>query len=150
MLDSGRWILLIEYRESSIQFSPSQFLNHLVRVCQIVEQKIWSVPLQSFTRPTAGRNRNGARAKCFSAGDVVIGIADDIDFGRIEIMTMPCLSAFSGKSAQLVPIVMVVRKGPEFKKIPEAVILKLELCTLLQISGQKCEHDIRLRSQAFE
>src|SRR4029077_9689613 len=68
ILDAGRWILLIEYRESSIQFSPSQFLNHLVRVCQIVEQKIWSVPLQSFTRPTASRHRNGARAKCFSAG----------------------------------------------------------------------------------
>ena len=106
--------------------------------------------MQSFARPTASRNRNGARAKCFSAGNVVIGIADDIDIGRIEIVTMFCLSAFFGEGAELVPIMMVVRESAKFKKIPETVMLKLEPCALLQISGQKCEHDVRQRFQSFK
>ena len=131
-------------------YSPSQLPNDLVRVCQIVEQKIGSARLQSFTRPTASRNRNGARAKCFSAGDVVIGIADDIDIGRIEIVTMSCLSTFSGESAELVPIMMVVRESAKFKKIPETVMLKLEPRSLLQISSQKREHDVGLSLQSFK
>src|SRR5207253_3448802 len=101
MLDARFWTP-DSYRVS--KYSPSQLLNDLVRVCQIVEQKIWSARLQSFARPTASRNRNGPRAKCFSTGDVVIGIADDIDIGRIEIVTMPCLSAFPGESAEFIPI----------------------------------------------
>src|SRR5438094_7825748 len=76
MLDARFWTP-DSYRVS--KYSPSQLLNDLVRVCQIVEQKIWSAHLQSLARPTASSNRNGARAKCFSAGDVVLGIADDID-----------------------------------------------------------------------
>ena len=86
MLDARFWTLNFSYQLS--RYSPSQFFNDLVCVCQIVEQKIWSACLQSFARPTASRNRNGPRAKCFSTGDVVIGIADDIDIGRIEIVTV--------------------------------------------------------------
>ena len=80
----------------------------------------------------------------------MIGIADNIDIGRIEIVTMPCLSAFSGESAEFVPIMMVVRESAEFKEIPEAVMLKLEPRALLQIPGQKREHDIGLRFQSFK
>src|SRR5207245_7405153 len=105
---------------------------------------------QSFPRPTASRNCNGARAKCFSAGDVVIGIADDIDIGRIEIVTVSFLSTFSGESAELVPIMMVVRESAKFKKFPETVMLKLEPCALLQISGQEREHDVWPRFQSFK
>jgi len=147
MLDARFWTP-DSYRVS--KYSPSQPLNDLVRVCQIVEQKIWSAHLQSLARPTASSNRNGARAKCFSAGDVVLGIADDIDIGRIEIVTMSCLSAFSGKSAKLVSIMMVIRESAKFKKIPETVILKLKPCALLQISGQEREHDVRPRFQSFK
>src|SRR5437763_10377098 len=147
MLDARFWTP-DSYRVS--KYSPSQLLNDLVRVCQIVEQKIWSAHLQSLARPTASSNRNGARAKCFSAGDVVIGIADDIDIGRIEIVTMSCLSTFSGESAELVPIMMVVRESAKFKKIPETVMLKFEPRALLQISSQKREHDVGLSFQSFK
>jgi len=80
----------------------------------------------------------------------VIGIADDIDIGRIEIVTMACLSTFSGESAELVPIMMVVRESAKFKKIPETVMLKLEPRALLQISSQKREHDVGLSFQSFK
>jgi hypothetical protein len=132
------------------KYSPSQLLNDLVCVCQIVEQKIWRARLQSFARPTASRNRNGACAKCVSTGDIVIGIADDVDIGRIEVVTTLSLSAFSGKSAEFVSIVMVIRESAEFKEIPETVMLKLEPCALLQIPGQKGEHNIGLRLQSLE
>src|SRR5437867_11187056 len=147
MLDARFWTP-DSYRVS--KYSPSQPLNDLVRVCQIVEQKIWSTYLQSLAGPTASSNRNGARAKCFSARDGVIGIADNIDIGRIEIVAMSCLSALSGESAELVPIMMVVRKSAKFKKIPETVMLKLKPCALLQISGQEREHDVRPHFQSFK
>src|SRR5438270_8517815 len=111
MLDVRFWTLNSSYQLS--KYSPSQLLNDVVRVCQVVEQKIWTARLQSFARPTASRNRNGARAKCVSTGDVVIGIADDIDIGRIEVVTMPSLSPFSGKSAEFVPIIVVIRESAE-------------------------------------
>ena len=133
MLDARFWTLNSSYQLS--RYSPSQLLNDLVCVCQIVEQKIWRARLQSFARPTASRNRNSARAKCVSTGDIVIGIADDIDIGRIEVVTMLSLSAFSGKSAEFVSIVMVIRESAEFKEIPKTVMLKLEPCALLQIPG---------------
>ena len=133
MLDARFWTLNPSYQLS--RYSPSQFLNDLVCVCQIVEQKIWRAGLQSFARPTASRNRNGACAECVSTGDIVIGIADDIDIGRIEVVTMLSLSAFSGKSAEFVSIVMVIRESAEFKEIPETVMLKLEPCALLEIPG---------------
>ena len=148
MLDVRFWTLNSSYQLS--KYSPSQLLNDVVRVCQVVEQKIWTARLQSFARPTASRNRNGARAKCVSTGDVVIGIADDIDIGRIEVVTMPSLSPFSGKSAEFVSIMMVIRESAEFKEIPETVMLELKPCALLQIPGQKGEHNIGLRFQSFE
>ena len=91
--------------------------------------------MQSFPGPTAGSNSNGAGAECLSTSNIVIGIADDIDIGRIEVVTMLSLSAFSGKSAEFVSIVMVIRESTEFKEIPETVMLKLEPCALLQIPG---------------
>src|SRR5438132_11759425 len=106
MLDARFWTP-DSYRVS--KYSPSQLLNDLVRVCQIVEQKIWSAHLQSLARPTASSNRNGARAKCFSAGDVVLGIADDIDIGRIEIVTLYCLSELSGRRDNMDSIMIVNR-----------------------------------------
>src|SRR5437763_14742459 len=147
MLDARFWTP-DSYRVS--KYSPSQPLNDLVRVCQIVEQKIWSAHLQSLARPTASSNRNAARAKCFCAGDVVLGIADDIDIGRIEIVTMSCLSAFSGESAELVPVIMAVRESAKCKKVPETVMLNLKPCALWQISGQEREHDVRPRFQSFK
>ena len=147
MLDARFWTLNSSYQLS--RYSPSQLLNDLVCVCQIVEQKIWRARLQSFARPTASRNRNGTRAKCVSTGDVVIGIADDIDIGRIEVVTMLSLSAFSGKTAEFVSIVMVIRESAEFKEIPETVMLKLKPCALLQIPGQKGEHNVGLRFQSL-
>src|SRR6476661_3930692 len=131
MLDARFWTLNASYQLS--RYSPSQLLNDLVCVCQIVEQKIWRARLQSRARPAASRNRNRACAKCVSTGDIVIGIADDIDIGRIEVVTMLFLSAFSGKGAQFVSIVMVIGESSEFEEIPETVMLKLEPCALLQI-----------------
>ena len=133
MLDARFWTVNSSYQLST--YLPAQLLNDLVRVCQIVEQKIWRARLQSFARPTASRNRNGACAKCVSTGDVVIGIANDIDISRVEVVTMFSLSTFSGKGAEFVSIVMIIRESSEFKEIPETVMLKLEPCALLQIPG---------------
>src|SRR5690349_15312750 len=42
---------------------------------------------------------------------------------------------------------MVVGKSTKFKKIPQAIMLELEYRPLLQIAGQKREHNVRLRLQ---
>src|SRR5207248_11308685 len=99
MLDARFWTL--NSSDQLSRYSPSQLLNHLVCVCQIDEQKIWRAVLQSFARPTASSNRTGARAKCDSTGDIVIGIADDTGIARIELVTMLSWSGFSGKSADV-------------------------------------------------
>ena len=77
--------------------------------------------LQSFPRPTASSDRDRSCAKCFTAGDIVAGIADDIDLSRIKVMSMLFLSALPGKRAQLIAIMMVVRESTEFEELPQAV-----------------------------
>src|SRR5712672_1967930 len=67
---------------------------------------------------------------------------------RLQSLARPTASRNrNGPCAKCVSIVMVIRESAEFKEIPETVMLKLEPCALLQIPGQKGEHNIGLRFQ---
>jgi len=78
---------------------------------------------QLFARPRSRGDSNGSCAESFAAGDVVPGVADYIDLSGVEIVAVFLLSTRAGELTELITIVMVVRKGAEFEKIPETVVL---------------------------
>ncbi len=80
-----------------------------------------------FATPGAGRDRDGARAERFPAGDIARRIADHIDLVRGKFATVLFLRACAGKCSEFIPIVVVVGEGAEFKKMPDAVVTEFEL-----------------------
>src|SRR6202171_6471027 len=101
-------------------------------------------------RPRSGGDGNGARAKSFAAGDVAWGVANHIGFFGRKFATMFFLGACSRKTAEFVAIMVIIGKCAEFKKMPDAVVLELELRAARGIAGQKREDEMRAGFQAFE
>src|SRR5947199_9221896 len=103
-----------------------------------------------FATPRAGRDRNGARAECFSAGDISWRIADDVDLVRGKFAPMLFFRARAGKCSEFVPIVVIVGEGAEFKKMPDTVMTELELCTARAVAGEQSEEQMLWRLPTFE
>src|SRR5712692_4766237 len=101
-------------------------------------------------RPHAGGDGNSARAKGFAARDVARRIADDVGFFRQKFAAMLLFCARPRKTAELVAIMMIVRERAEFKKVPDAVMLELELGAARDIAGQKRENEMSSRFQFLE
>ena len=80
-----------------------------------------------FATPRAGRDRDGARAERFSAGDIARRIADDVDLVLGKFAAVFFLRPGAGKGAEFIPIVMVIGEGAEFKEMPDAVVAEFEL-----------------------
>src|ERR1700737_977160 len=97
---------------------------------------------QFFLGPSAGRNRDGAGAERFSAGDIARRVADDVDLVRGKFSAVLFLRPSTGKWSELVPIVVVVGEGAEFKKMPDAVVAELELRTARDVAGEKAKHQM--------
>src|SRR5713101_2796386 len=63
----------------------------------------------------------------------------------------PCFSfARAGKCSELVPIVVIVGEGAEFKKMPDTVMTEFELCAARDVAGEQAEHETFSRFQSFE
>src|SRR5260370_3132005 len=103
-----------------------------------------------FATPRAGRDRDGARADRFSAGDISWRIADDVDLVRRKFAPMLFFRARAGKCSELVPIVVIVGEGAEFKKMPDTVMTEVELCAARDVAGEQAEHETFSRFQSFE
>src|ERR1700682_6563423 len=103
-----------------------------------------------FARPCSSGNGNGARAKSFAASDVARGVANHIGLFGQKFAAMFFLGARPSKTAEFVAIMVIIGKCAEFKKMPDAVVLELELRAARDIAGQKREDEMRAGFQAFE
>src|SRR5437868_2634039 len=101
-------------------------------------------------RPRSGGDGNGARAKSFAASDVARGVANHVGFFGRKFTAMFFLGACPRETAEFVAIMVIISKGAEFKKLPDAVVLELELRAARDIAGQKRENEMRAGFQAFE
>jgi len=101
-------------------------------------------------RPRSGGDGNGARAESFAASNVARGVANHIGFFRRKFAAMFFPGARSRETAEFVAVMVIIGKCAEFKKMPDAVVLELELRAARDISGQKREDKIRAGFQAFE
>src|SRR5258705_2336788 len=103
-----------------------------------------------FPTPRAGRDRNGARAERLAASDVARGVTDDVNFLHGKFPTVFFFGAGPGKRAELVAIVVIVREGSEFKKMPDAVMVEFQLRAARQVPSQQAEHDVFSSFQLLE
>jgi len=103
-----------------------------------------------FATPCAGRDRDGACAERFSAGDISWRIADDVDLVRRKFAPMLFFRARAGKCSKFVPIVVIVGEGAEFKKMPDTVMTEFELCAARDVAGEQAEHEMFSRFQSFK
>src|SRR6202045_2024848 len=101
-------------------------------------------------RPRSGGDGNGARAKSFAAGDVARGVANHIGFFGQKFATMFFLRTCPSKTTEFVAIMVIIGKCAEFKKMPDSVMLELELRAARDIAGQERENKMRAGFQAFE
>src|SRR2546423_13793451 len=108
------------------------------------------MPGEVFPTPGAGRNRDCPRAERFSAGYVARRIADDVDFRGRKFAAMFFFRARARKFPELIAIVMVVREGTEFEKVPDAVMIELQLRAARNITGEKTEHHVLPRFEFLE
>src|SRR2546423_11610076 len=100
-----------------------------------------------FATPHAGGHGDSASAERFSAGDVARRIADDVDLVRGKFAAVLFFRAGAGKCSELVPIVVVVGKGAEFKKMPDPVVAEFELCAAGNVAGEQAEPEMFSRFQ---
>lgn len=68
------------------------------------------------------RNCDRAGADRAAAGDVVRGVANDVDFFGLEIDRMFFARPPLRKRSELIPIVVIIRERPKFEKIPKPVM----------------------------
>src|SRR3954470_8994936 len=97
---------------------------------------------QFFAAPGSSRNGNRPSADRFAAGDVARGIADHIDLVSGKFATMLFPGARASELTELIAIVVIVGKGAEFEKMPNAVVIKLQLSAPRKISGEQGEDDV--------
>ena len=103
-----------------------------------------------FATPCAGGDRDGARAERLSAGNIARRITDDVDLVLGKFTAVLFFRAGTGKRSEFIPIVVVVGESAEFKKMPDAVVTKFELCAARDVAGEKPEHEMFSRFQSFE
>ena len=108
-----------------IDRSPAEDLFHFVHIRQIIKEKVRLVFRQLLPRPGAGRDRDGARAECFPAGNVVAGIADHVDLCRRKIDSGLLPRTRESKSAKLITIVVIIGERAKRKEPPQIVVLEL-------------------------
>src|SRR5437763_16322244 len=100
--------------------------------------------------PGAGRHRNGSGAERFSAGDISWRIADNVDLLCRKFTTMPFFCPGLSERPELITIVMIIGEGAEFKKVPNAIMIELELRSPGNVAGQKSKDDMFPRFQLFQ
>src|SRR5262249_24700396 len=114
---------------------------------KIGENEVRRVGQELLARKTSGRDCDCARADCFPASDVVRSVANHVNRRRLELESMLFPRSVSGESAELIAIVMIIGKGPEFEKLPETVVREFEPRAPLHVAGQQGEHNSRILLQ---
>ena len=74
--------------------------------------------------PSAGCDRDRPRAERFAARDVTRRIANHVDLGRGELLSVLLLCASASESSELVSVAVIIGKCAEFEKMPDPVVLE--------------------------
>src|SRR6266496_3971006 len=107
-----------------------------------IDQEIRLIFYKLIATPSTGCDGNRACAERLAAGDITRRVADHIDLGSGEFAAMLFFCARAREGAQAVAVPMIVGKGAELKKVPDAKVFELELRSARDISSQKREHQL--------
>src|SRR5215468_10559793 len=130
--------------------SPSECVHNCSHVREIINQKIGVMLCKLVSAPSAGRHRDRPCAERFAACDVARRVANDVDFRRGELPSVLLLCSGASESAELVSVAVIISKRAEFKKMPDAVVLKFQSRAAGYISRKKRQHHMRPCFQSFE
>ena len=111
-------------------------------VGEIVENEIGTGGFQGGAGVAVGGHGDGMGVDGFRACDVVRGVADDVDIGRLEIGAVRIAGAISCERAEAVAIVGIVGECAEREMIPNAVMAELEFGAAAEVASEEANGDI--------
>ena len=131
--------------------SPSECVHNCFHVRQIINQKIRVMLCKIMPGPSACCDRNRARAERFPAGDVARRVTYNVDLGGGELRSRALLfRARASKSTKLVSVAVIIGKRAEFKKMPDAVVFKLQSRSAGHISREQGQNHMWPCFQSLE
>src|SRR5882762_6403585 len=103
---------------------------------------------KSIATPSAGRHGDRARAQGPATSNIARRIADYIDLGGGELAAVSLICARASERSEPVTISMIIGERAKFKKVPDTVMLELELRAAGYIASKKRQHEMRPRLEA--
>src|SRR5436309_1884793 len=103
---------------------------------------------KSIATPGAGRHGDCARAQGLATSNIARRIADYIDLGGGELAAVSLICARASERSEPVTISMIIGERAKFKKVPDTVMLELELRAAGYIASKKRQHGMRPRLEA--
>src|SRR6266487_813411 len=103
--------------------------------------------------PLSGRTLERSRSGVGSAAEAFLFISpsnrqritNDVDLGCGEFPPMLLFCTGASEAPELVAVTMIIGKSAKFKKVPDAIMLKLEPRSARNIACEKREHHMRAR-----
>src|SRR5438876_10021165 len=114
----------------------------------MIDQEIRMIFGKSIATPGAGRHGDGARAQGLATSNIARRIADYIDLGGGELAAVSLICARASERSEPVTISMIIGERAKFKKVPDTVMLELELRAAGYIASKKRQHEMRPRLEA--
>src|SRR5207247_11464426 len=111
----------------------------------LINQEVPLIVFAPITAQPAGRHRNGTCAKRLAAVNSAWSITNDVDLACGEFPPMLLFCTGASEAPELVAVTMIIGKSAKFKKVPDAIMLKLEPRSARNISCEKREHHMRPR-----
>src|SRR5206468_4902882 len=105
---------------------------------------------KSIATPGAGRHGDCARAQGLATSNIARRIADYIDLGGGELAAVSLICARASERSEPVAISMIIGERAKFKKVPETIMLELELRAPGYIASKKRQHEMGPRLEAPE
>ena len=103
---------------------------------------------KSIATPGAGRHGDRARAQGLATSNIAGCISDYIDLGGRELAAVFFRCARAREGSEPVTISMIIGERAKFKKVPDTVMLELELRAAGYIASKKRQHEMWPRLEA--
>ena len=138
---------IFSFNSSIVNESPSERIDYTFYIRKVVDQEIRLVFCKLLETPCAGCDGDSACAERFAAGNIARRVADHVDLGCGKLAAMLFLCARTSERPEPVTVPMIVRKGAELKKVPNAIVFELELRSARDIPSEKRDYEVRPRLQ---
>src|SRR5207247_2971323 len=103
---------------------------------------------KSIATPGAGRHGDGARAQGLATSNSARRIADYINLRGGKLAAVSLICARASERSEPVTISMIIGERTKFKKVPDTVMLELELRAAGYIASKKRQHEMGPRLEA--